>query len=163
MNDKEMECIYKQYANMVFRICVNCCKDTQTAKDLSQEIFIKIFNKIEYLKDNDSILTWIYKLSLNHCFDSLRKKKWRAKLIEKNFVSDYNPIFIQYSNTEAIIDKISINKVLNDVSDSLNEIIILKYYNDYSQSKISKTLGLSRYKVRKQINDWLIDCEKYFM
>jgi len=70
------------YRDMVYSLCVNMLGDHTIAKDVSQEIFIKIFKAINRFEGNSSLRTWIYGISYNKCLDELKKRKRFTKFKE---------------------------------------------------------------------------------
>ena len=66
---------YEQFADMVYNLTLRHCGCRETASDLSQEIFIKIFRSLGRFRGKSSLKTWTYRVCLNHCRTQLGKKK----------------------------------------------------------------------------------------
>lgn len=58
----------------IYAKCLRTLKNKGDAEDQTQEIFIKIFNKIDTFKSNSTLLTWIYTITRNQCTDYIRKE-----------------------------------------------------------------------------------------
>jgi len=50
-------------------------KDSEVAKDISQDVFVKVFTKIDSLKKKDKIIPWIYQITRNEINSYFRKQK----------------------------------------------------------------------------------------
>ena len=74
------ELLYKQYADLVYTICLNYLQNSADAADATQEIFVKIYRNLASFKGNSSPKTWIYRISINYCKDVLKSKKRKHRL-----------------------------------------------------------------------------------
>lgn len=83
MNDKNrslFESLHMQYNPMVQHMCMGFMKgDKELANDLTQEIFINIWNAIPGFKGASSYKTWIYRITVNTCLQHIRKEKIKSR------------------------------------------------------------------------------------
>ncbi len=84
-NQLLFEDIYQQCFPMVLQMCLGFMKgDKDLANDLSQEVFINIWNSVENFKGQSTYKTWVYRITVNTCLQYIRKEKKKSKLsIEK--------------------------------------------------------------------------------
>jgi len=70
------ENIYRQHHSMVLQICIGFVKgDKDIANDLSQEIFISVWNSLDKFRGASSYKTWIYRITVNTCLQYVTKDK----------------------------------------------------------------------------------------
>jgi len=75
-NNETFETIYHQHHQMVLQMCLGFVKgDKDTAKDLSQEIFISVWNNLDKFRGASSYKTWIYRITVNTCLQYVKKDK----------------------------------------------------------------------------------------
>lgn len=68
--------VYSDNYPKVIRICMGYVKgDTALAKDLAQEVFIKVWENLASFRNESSISTWIYRITVNTCLLQLRGHK----------------------------------------------------------------------------------------
>jgi RNA polymerase sigma-70 factor, ECF subfamily len=67
--------LVEKYQSKVFSMAIGFVRDRETADDLSQEIFLKTYLALPKFKFRSEFGTWLYRISLNHIRDFLRKKK----------------------------------------------------------------------------------------
>ncbi|MVM35620.1 sigma-70 family RNA polymerase sigma factor [Spirosoma sp. HMF4905] len=67
--------LYQRYVEKVFQKCLGMTKDTNTAQDYTQDIFIKVFEHFDSFQHRSSFATWLYSISHNHCLDQIRLGK----------------------------------------------------------------------------------------
>lgn len=68
------EVLVRKYMEKAFRIAFDFTRDTEEAKDLSQEAFLRAFSRIKQFDGRSSFYTWFYRLIVNLCLDHARRK-----------------------------------------------------------------------------------------
>ncbi len=74
---KDFELIYDQNAQMVLNLCYRMTGDEQSARDLAQDIWLKIFQKLDTFEGKSAVSTWIYRIALNHIYNYFKQEKRR--------------------------------------------------------------------------------------
>lgn len=69
------ETLYQRYLGKVYRTCLSFTHDAQTAQDYTQDIFLKVFGKLDTFAHQSSFSTWLYAIAHNHCLDQHRRRK----------------------------------------------------------------------------------------
>ncbi|MBD2754712.1 RNA polymerase sigma factor [Spirosoma validum] len=83
------EAIYKRYAEKVYQKCLSMTKDPEVAKDFTQDIFIKVFCKLDTFQNRSAFLTWLYSVSHNYCLDQLRlSKRMNTEPLLENYAQE---------------------------------------------------------------------------
>ena len=67
----------QRYQSKVFSIIFGILRRRNDAEDISQQVFAKIFTSLKGFDFRSSLLTWVYKITVNECYDYLRKKMVR--------------------------------------------------------------------------------------
>jgi RNA polymerase sigma factor (sigma-70 family) len=77
--------IVERYQAKVFSIIYGILRNHNDAEDIAQQVFAKIYFSIQNFDFRSSLLTWIYKITVNECYDYLRKKRVRKLVYESDF------------------------------------------------------------------------------
>ena len=77
--------IVERYQSKVFSIIYGILRNRNDAEDIAQQVFAKIYFSIQNFDFRSSLLTWIYKITVNECYDYLRKKRVRKLVYESDF------------------------------------------------------------------------------
>ena len=77
--------IVERYQAKVFSIIYGILRNHNDAEDIAQQVFAKIYFSIQSFDFRSSLLTWIYKITVNECYDYLRKKRVRKLVYESDF------------------------------------------------------------------------------
>jgi RNA polymerase sigma-70 factor (ECF subfamily) len=69
--------IYEAYAERVLNVAYRMTGNEETARDLTQEIFIKVYEHLESFQHRSQVFTWLYRIAVNHVTNYLRKERRR--------------------------------------------------------------------------------------
>lgn len=73
-SEKEFEKIVREHKNTIYTVCFMFSKDNDEVNDLFQEILINLWQGFKGFRGDSSVRTWIWRVSLNTCISSERKK-----------------------------------------------------------------------------------------
>jgi len=76
-DEKAFRTLMQQYDTMAGRVILRITSDKDETRDLVQEVFITVWEKIDNFREDASVSTWIYRLSVNKALNHLRWKKLR--------------------------------------------------------------------------------------
>jgi len=145
VNDHQHELfaiLYHRYYRKVTDKCHSLLKNRPQAEEFAEDIFSKVFEKVDTFKGNSSFSSWLYSITYNHCIDYLRLKKkmhypqWNSKneLPEIIDDSDDEPQSIDYENLKAILDMIHPEE---------KALLLMKYQDNLSMKQISQSLRIT--------------------
>ena len=80
--------IVERHQAKVFSIIYRIVRNRNDAEDISQQVFTKIYFSIKGFDFRSSLITWIYKITVNECYDYLRKQKVRKLVYEADLAED---------------------------------------------------------------------------
>ena len=85
--DAEIQRLMDTYGQDVLRTAVLYLKNRHTAEDAFQEVFIKVYNKLESFKNESSEKTWLITITMNFCRDLLRSSWLKRVLVTDEIAS----------------------------------------------------------------------------
>src|ERR1041385_1767445 len=94
--------VVERYQSKVFSIIFGVLRNRNDAEDIAQQVFAKVYFSIKNFDFRSSLLTWIYKITVNECYDYLRKKRVRKLVYESDFSEEDA---LRMENTEAAVDQ----------------------------------------------------------
>jgi RNA polymerase sigma factor (sigma-70 family) len=71
--------LVKAYQQMVYNTCLGMLQQEPDAEDITQEVFISIFQHIKEFKAGSALSTWIYRIAVNKCIEFIRYKRRRKR------------------------------------------------------------------------------------
>ena len=136
MKEKEFEKIVKEHKNTIYTVCFMFSKDADEVNDLFQETLINLWQGFNSFKGESSIRTWIWRVSLNTCISSERKKN---KLHTVPLSMDIN----LYEDTDE--DSRQIQMLYNRINrlKPFDRAIVLLWLDNLSYDEIATIVGIS--------------------
>ncbi len=146
------EKLYEELFNKVFGFCMNKTSNRHIAEDLSQEIFLKLIDRIEsFDAKRGNFLTWFWQLARNTTIDHYRKQK------ETHF-SDIEEIQLEesskYSGQEKMDSQVELKRIqifLKSISQEEQDLFELHFVADLKYKEISKILNKPEVNLRVAI------------
>lgn len=147
------EVLYDRYATMVYNKCYGFAKDGDEAKDLTQDVFLKLFVKLASFKGKSKFSTWLYAFTYNHCVNYVTRNT--AKKMEKQSVSsDTIENIGDIAEPEIGLEEMKVaqlKKVMELISPDDKMILLLKYQDNLSIKEIASALDLGESAVKMRL------------
>jgi len=131
--------------------------DRNTALDLLQEIFLKIYTSLRQYKSTYPFRTWIFKIAYNHVIDFWRKRRIEAHSLDDDHLgfSLLNVVPLQEESIskkyELLQLREKIERALEKLPTSLRELFIWRYINELSYEEIAEIKNLPLGTVKNRI------------
>lgn len=146
--EEQFNQIFNNHYHKVFRLCKGYFNgDTNNADDATQEIFIKVWQKLETFRKESSISTWIYRITVNTCLLYLRKEKSK-----KEIATQFFPVQTEENYSDE--KEIQLQKMYDCIQrlDETGKIIILMILEGIEYNEIADVVGLSEETLRVRIH-----------
>jgi RNA polymerase sigma-70 factor (ECF subfamily) len=151
--------IVERYQSKVFSIIHGIVRQRNDVEDIAQQVFAKVYFSIRNFDFRSSLLTWIYKITVNECFDYLRKKKVRKLVYESDMSEDE---VRRVENTEPASDRAVrtdsslarrdyVVKLLEKVSDEEKRLLMLKEVEGYSVEELSGMMQMNENTIKVKL------------
>ena len=146
--------ISRRYETKIYKRCKAYVKDEELARDLTQDIFIKLFLHLNAFKSGGKFSPWIYTIANNTCLDYLRKnrKKYHIKLSEELHAQFDN---ISELDSENTLDDDLTMELLEELMKQLppqdKMILLLKYNQKLSLKEIQVIMDLGESAVKMRL------------
>lgn len=150
-NRKAFEALFAAHQKRVFSVALNFFGGkTETAEDVTQQVFLKIFNKISDFRADSELTTWIYRMTVNACIDEQRKTR-RFFSIE-NFFGEFRTKKTPNEKFEQREVSGEVQKAIGELKEKFRLPILLKYSEGLSYEEIAKILDCSTGTVASRLN-----------
>lgn len=138
--------LVKKYLGPVYNFVFRLVNNRETAEDLTQEIFLKVWKKLYRYNLDKSFRTWLYTIAKNTTFDYLKKKRELPFAIFSD--EEGNNILENIASDEVLPDKIleqkdiskRLDAVLREIPPHYRAILLLHYKEDFSLHEVAEIL-----------------------
>ncbi len=150
--------IVERYQSKVFSIIHGIIRQRNDVEDIAQQVFTKIYFSMRNFDFRSSLVTWIYKITVNECFDYLRKKKVRKLIYESDMSEDE---VRRVENSEpgsrapradtALARRDYVVKLLDKVSGEERDLLMLKEVEGYSVEEMAQRLSMNENTIKVKL------------
>jgi RNA polymerase sigma-70 factor (ECF subfamily) len=151
--------VVERYQSKVFSIIFGILRNRNDAEDIAQQVFAKVYFSIKNFDFRSSLLTWIYKITVNECYDYLRKKRVRKLVYESDFSQEDAQ---RMEASEPAVDasvpadtrlaqRDLILKLLSKVSEEERSLILLKEVEGHSVEELAGMTGLNENTIKVKL------------
>ncbi len=144
--------LYERYYQRVFRLAAGMTGAT-VAEDLTQEIFFRVFQKLNQFAGQSRFSTWLYRLAVNHCLNARESARPQTQV-------DTELELLELPSThthleQAVIEKqlqAHVQRALLTLKPEIRMIIILKDIEGLNYDEIAERMGCSPGTVASRLN-----------
>ena len=151
--------IVEHYQSKVFSIIHGIVRQRNDVEDIAQQVFTKVYFSIRNFDFRSSLITWIYKITVNECFDYLRKKKVRRLVYESDLSEDE---VRRIENAEPAVDRQApadvslarrdyVVKLLARVSEEERMLLMLKEVEGHSVEELAEMTGMNENTIKVKL------------
>jgi RNA polymerase sigma factor (sigma-70 family) len=134
---------------MVYNLALQYVQNVQDAEEITQDVFLKVYNKIAGFENNADIKTWIYKITINSSLDYIKARKtakrwsfFRALSLNNEEYKidvphfDHPGVILEHKeDTELLF------KGINELPDNQKTVIILLKIEQKSQAETAEIMN----------------------
>jgi RNA polymerase sigma-70 factor (ECF subfamily) len=151
--------IVEQHRSKVFSIIYGIVRHRNDAEDIAQQVFAKIYFSIKGFDFRSSLSTWIYKISVNECYDYLRKQKVRKLVYESDLAEDdartMENSSVAVERRPAIDKRMErrdyLMKLLSKVSEEERSLLIHKEVEGLTVEELAQMTGLNENTIKVKL------------
>ena len=166
-DEKGVSLLYDNYASSLLGIVNRIVKNKETAEEVLQNVFLKVWNNIDSFNDEKgTFFTWMTRIARNAALDQVRLKGFQVFKEAEEIDSEVINSNLSFIDT----DKFDVERLLNRLEEKNKVVLDLLYLQGNSQRKVAEELDIplgtvkSRLKVAiRVLRADLKDEEKWFL
>ena len=158
--------LFEAHKDRVWTVALRFTGDESAARDVTQQVFLKLFTNIAGFRHESNFKTWLYRMVANECMDEFRK---RRRLIPLDFfrpdsgaerdedcggveMNDWRQEPLQEERLAQLEVSEAVLAALTQLKPKLRMAIVLKYFEDLSYEQMAEALGCSMGTVASRLN-----------
>jgi RNA polymerase sigma-70 factor (ECF subfamily) len=155
--------LFDAHKDRVWTVALRFTGDEHAARDVTQQVFLKLFTSIAGFRHESNFKTWLYRLVTNECMDEFRKRRrlisfdsFRSDDHDENHgevdMKDWRQDPLQEERLARLEISEAVLAALMQLKPKLRMAIVLKYFEDLSYEQMAETLGCSMGTVASRLN-----------
>jgi len=145
------------YQNKIYNLTLNYVKQTEEAKDLTQDVFVTLFRALPSLKDDRKFVAWMYQIAVNHCRN--RYKRLQRRGFFSSYSIDDADNILQLPSGDLPEENAEHRDILNVILTTMEtmsateqEILQLRDIQELSYEEVSLILDIPLGTVKSKLN-----------
>ena len=140
--------LVRRYQRPIAAYVYRMVGDYEAALDLTQEVFIKVYNSLRRYRSEFKFSTWIYKIAHNSAVDHLRRYGSRARALTNEFEGEQYELPLESrklspeQESEKAERRAEIERVVGQLPTAYRELVLLRHSHDMSYDEIAEVTGL---------------------
>jgi RNA polymerase sigma-70 factor, ECF subfamily len=152
-NDDAIIYLMRRYGEEIKRLVYTFVKNWQQAEDITQDVFVTLYTKLDTFRGDSAIRSWIYSIAINRSKDFLKSWSYRKLALTDKFSNAQN------ENVHSVEDGVTSNsddQLLYEAVLSLQlkyrEVILLHYYKEFSVREICQIITMNESTVKTRLS-----------
>lgn len=152
------ENLVKRHDKQIFSVAARYVNNAEDAKDIYQEVFLRVYKSIGKFQFRSEFSTWLYRITTNVCLSYFKKNRMQRTV--KSSISDEvsNAEILQKEHSNTSHQHLTNTEISDRISDALNLlspqqklIFILRHYEGYKIREIAGFIKCTEGTVKKQL------------
>jgi RNA polymerase sigma-70 factor, ECF subfamily len=158
--DKEaFEELVRRHQHRVFAVAGGILRRREDAEDIAQQVFVKAYFSLKRFDQRAAFSTWLYKITVNECWDLLRKRKVRPLVYESDLSEEQARQFGATDErtsgepdiSERLVARERVQNLMAGLDERDRAMLILKEVEGFAVEEIGKILGLNANTVKVRL------------
>ncbi len=151
--------LVRRHQHRVFAVAGGILRRREDVEDIAQQVFVKAYFSLKRFDQRAAFSTWLYKITVNECWDLLRKMKVRPLVYESDLSEDQARQYSVSGETghpvpdisEKLQDRERVERLLEGLEERDRLMLILKEVEGFAVQEIANILGLNANTVKVRL------------
>jgi RNA polymerase sigma-70 factor (ECF subfamily) len=138
------EMLVQRHGARVYNLCLRILGDAEEAADASQDTFLSALRKLHTFRGDAAFTTWLHRVAVNACYDSLRKKRRRPllQLAPEEGDERPEPSLPAPDHAEGVVLSVDVAKALMEIPEEFRVVLVLADVQDLPYDEIATVLEI---------------------
>lgn len=145
-SDQALTALYNHYFERIYRFIFYRVSHKETAEDLTEDVFVKLFAKLKDLEQTGAFEGWLFQIARNLVIDYYRSKKQTIAIEDVENTLEYETNIVDVVNLQT--EQIVFIKLLKELAPEQQQVIKLKFLEELDNSVIAQMLNKTEGAIR---------------
>jgi RNA polymerase sigma-70 factor (ECF subfamily) len=146
--------LYRRHAGRLYSLALRMVRNADDAEDLLQEIFLQAHRKLGSFKGESTLVTWLYRLAMNHCLDYLRSKAGRMSRATSSLDADTCPPqpAAPPGQVELTVSRLDLERAIEQLPEGCRAAFLLHDVEGFEHREVAGMLGIAEGTSKSQVH-----------
>lgn len=132
--------LYDRHVGRVYRLAYRLCGDADLAQDLTQDVFIHVFARLDRFRGESAFTTWLHRVTVNTCLNSLRRvQRVRRREVDLELVVDHP---LRDVDRDPWLDD-ALDRAISELPEGLRVVVVMYAIEGYTHAEVAAALGIA--------------------
>lgn len=148
LQEQAFQDLIRRYEGYIYRLCFNFSGNREDALDLTQEIFIRVFQGLDTYQINRSFKPWLRRVAVNTCMDFMHKRSPSSLFLDQPLADGQLTLADTVASREDPVQKIEwleisqfLKEAINKLPQAYRLLVILRHQEGMSYQEIAEAIG----------------------
>ena len=147
------EQLYRRHFRRVYAICLRMTGNPVEAEDLTQDVFVHLFNRVGSFRGESAFTTWLHRLTVNQVLMHFRKRSTKSEITtEEGETPEQIVRGTENPNAMPIVDRIALEKAIEQLPTGYRTVFVLHDVEGYEHEEIARMLGFAEGTSKSQLH-----------
>jgi len=151
-DDKQaFEALVLRHQNRVFAVAGGILRNREDVEDIAQQVFLKAYFSIKRFDQRAAFSTWLYKITVNECWDLLRKRKVRPLVVEADLSEEQAQVYQASSEqsdgkpdtSEQLAARQQVDELMSCLDERDRAMLVMKEVQGFSVEEIAEIMEIN--------------------
>ena len=140
--DEALAAILRAYKRKVFGLALSYLRDRETAEDVAQEVFIKVWKALPRFDERATLSTWIYTITRNTSFSAIRARRPSASLSDPEVMEAVEMSAADSAEEGTDEDGAALRRLVDQLPAKQRQVVTLFYMEEQSYDEVAEMLAM---------------------
>ena len=150
-DSRAFEVLVGRHQGRVFAVAGGILRNREDVEDIAQQVFVKAYFSLKRFDQRAAFSTWLYKITVNECWDLLRKRKVRPLVYESELTEEQAHIYLGAEQkpehapdvSEQMETRQQLDRWLACLEERDRVMLVLKEVQGFTVEEIAETMGIN--------------------
>jgi RNA polymerase sigma-70 factor (ECF subfamily) len=140
--DEALAAILRAYKRKVFGLALSYLRSRESAEDVAQEVFIKVWKALPRFDERATVSTWIYTITRNTSFSAIRARRPNASLSDPDVMEAVETSAAEQVEEGSEADGTALLKLVDQLPAKQRQVVTLFYMEERSYDEVAEMLAM---------------------
>ncbi len=146
---RAFEALYRRSVGRVYALCLRMARDSQRAEELTQDVFVRAWQRLESFRGESQFTTWLHRLAVNVVLQEGRSKGRRESREE---LMEDPEVYGHRARQETPGLRLDLERAIAALPDGARTVVVLRDIHGYKYDEIAEMQGVALGTVKAQIH-----------
>lgn len=138
------EVLVNRHGTRVYNLCLRILGDPEEAADASQDTFLAALRKLNTFRGDSAFTTWLHRVAVNACYDSLRKKRRRPllQIVRDEDDERPEPALPAPDHADDVVFSVDVARALLEIPEEFRMVLVMADVQDLPYDEIASVLEI---------------------